>query len=260
MNCSEAKYLMPLYWSNELDAKAMADYELHLQQCTACAQEAKLQKTYDDVLRHAFADQQVDAQALRDRVCQQIRPPAPRRLLLGRLPVQFAAAAALALMLLAAGIIHIATRPASRPVYTAAVNDHLNEVVRRAPKEGWRTTGAEVDVLMIEHLGDPGLTTKLTPTGYRLVRARRCRLAGERFAHLVYEKGTQEISFFVRRSDSDLPGVTTNTANGRALGAEAEGGFEVASIQSDRFMVLIVSDLPHVETLDLAREVAARDV
>ena len=41
MNCSGAKYLLPLYASGELDAKAMAELELHLEQCAACGREAE---------------------------------------------------------------------------------------------------------------------------------------------------------------------------------------------------------------------------
>ena len=51
MNCTEAKYLMPLYLSSELDAKAMAEFELHAQRCAACTREAEQIRLYDGLLR-----------------------------------------------------------------------------------------------------------------------------------------------------------------------------------------------------------------
>ena len=55
---------------------------------------------------------------------------------------------------------------------------------------------------------------------------------------------------------AELPGATVETVNGCALHATAINKFEIAGVQSQRFTVLVVSDLPRAESLRLAGEVA----
>ena len=51
MNCNETKFVMPLYLSSELDATRMADFEIHVQQCGACARELEYARHCDELLR-----------------------------------------------------------------------------------------------------------------------------------------------------------------------------------------------------------------
>lgn len=260
MNCTEAKYMMPLYWSNELDAKAMAEFEQHLEDCAACAREAQLQQSFDDVLRNAFAEQQVDEQRLRERIWQQLRSDVQphRRPLFGWIPMRFTAIAALIFIAIGSGLLYVTTTRRDMPLlYHAAIMDHIDDAVKRVPKVGWREDTADIEALALEQLDAPDLTAKLAPTNYRLARVRMCNLAGNRFAHFIYEDGGEEISFFVRLKGGALPG-TPVVVSGRVVHADATAGYEVAGFQSEKLTVLIVSKLSHTKTLQLAGEAASR--
>ncbi len=256
MNCTEAKYLMPLYLSSELDAKAMAVFELHAQRCAACTREAEQVRLYDDLLRDAFAEQPLETRELRSRVWRQISVPERKRFLFfRRRPIRFMAAAALVIIAVTAGIIYF-VRQAPVTVYASAVDDHVEEVVQRVPIPGWRETPAEIERLAWQELDDRDFVSQIKLADYRLERGRVCDLAGEEYLHLVYKNERREISIFVRRRGGELPGAVVETVNGCALHEASAGRFEVAGFQSERFTVLVVSDLPYTESLRLARDAA----
>jgi anti-sigma factor RsiW len=259
MTCSEAKYVMPLYVSSELDVTRMAEYELHLQQCAVCRREAEQLRIYDEMLREAVAWQPLDTQVLRARIWNQISASERVGSGLARRRVHLLSIAALLLVAIGAGVIYI-TRLSrtSETVYTSAVDDHTEEVVQQAPIEGWRTSRVEIERLVKERLGDLNVINKLPPADYKLVRARVCDLAGEQYVHLVYDAGEREISIFVRQKDSELPGGAMQMVNGCPLRVESARGFEVAGFQTEKLTVLIVSDLPRAESMRLARETALR--
>jgi hypothetical protein len=61
---------------------------------------------------------------------------------------------------------------------------------------------------------------------------------------------------YVRHKGSELPGAALEIVNRCPVHAESTGRLEVAGFQSERFTVLIVSDLPRAESLRVARESA----
>src|SRR6266478_864028 len=256
MNCSRANYVMPLYLSSELDTKVMAEFELHLQQCAVCAREVEQIRLNDDLLRNAFARRPLDARALRARFWSQISISKNKRLRFRR-PVYVLPIAALLFLTIGAGIIYF-TLPdtSSQTVYASAVDDHTEEVVQRAPIDGWRETPEEIEKLLRKELGNSEVMRKLAPADYKLARARLCDLGSEQYVHLVYKNEQREISIFIRPKGSQLPGAVVDTVNGCTLHAESAGRLEVAGYQSEKFTVLIVSDLPRVESLRLAHEAA----
>jgi anti-sigma factor RsiW len=257
MNCIETKYVMPLYFSSELDVALMADFELHLTHCAVCAREAEQVRLYDDLLREAFVEQPLDTRELRARVRHQISTSGSKRSILFRPPRYLMTIAALVLLAICAGITYFALPYfSSESVYTSAADDHFEEVVQRAPLEGWRTTPFEIEGLVKAELGDQHITSRLAPAEYTLVRARVCDLAGGRYVHLVYGSEKREISIYVKHKGSELPGAVLETVNRCPVHAESTGRLEVAGFQSEKFTVLIVSDLPRTENLRLARESA----
>src|SRR4051812_14114262 len=205
MNCIEAKYVMPLYLSSELDVRLMAEYELHLEQCGACRREAEQSRMYDDLLREAFADQPLGTGRLRARIWHQISASERRRPVFYRwIPVL--AVAALLFLAIGAGITYVTLLSShSQTLYTSAVDDHTEEVVQRAAIEGWLATPDEIDGLIRKHLGEIDINT-IAPGDYKLVRARVCDLLSEQYVHLVYQVEGKEISIFVRRKGNALPG------------------------------------------------------
>jgi anti-sigma factor RsiW len=256
MNCSEANYVIPLYLSSELDTKVMAEFELHLQRCAMCAREVEQLRLNDDLLRNVFARRPLDIRDLRARFWSQISISENKRLRFRR-PVYMLPIAALLLLTIGAGIIYF-TLPytSSQTVYASAVDDHTEEVVQRAPINGWRETPEEIEKLLRKELGDSDVMRKLAPADYKLARARLCDLGSEQYVHLVYKNEQREISIYIRPKGSQLPGAVVDTVNGCTLHAESAGRLEVAGYQSEKFTVLIVSDLPRRESLRLAHEAA----
>jgi anti-sigma factor RsiW len=255
MNCSGANYVMPLYLSGELDTRVTAEFDLHLQRCAMCARGVEQIRLNDDLLRNAFASRPLDAQDLRARFWSKISISKNKRLRFR--PVYMLPIAALLLLIIGAGIIYF-TLPytSSQTVYASAVDDHTEEVVQRAPINGWRETPEEIEKLLRKELGDSDVMRKLAPADYKLARARLCDLGSEQYVHLVYKNEQREISIYIRPKGSQLPGAVVVTVNGCTLHAESAGRLEVAGYQSEKFTVLIVSDLPRRESLRLAHEAA----
>jgi anti-sigma factor RsiW len=260
MNCSETKFVMPLYLSSELDETRMADFELHVQQCPPCARELEHARHWDVLLRDACLEEQVDTMGLRERVLSEISKSRPRRRFLFRRPVYSLPIAAVLLLAIAVGIVYFALYGgSSQTVYAAASSDHYEEVVKNPPIEGWRETPAEIRAFVREQLGDADFLDRLAPADYHLTRARVCDLPDKAYVHLVYKNDAREISIYLRRKDAELPGATVETVNGCALHAANSNKLEIAGFQSQRYTVLVVSDLPRAESLRLARE-AARQI
>ena len=258
MNCNEVKYVMPLYLSGELDAKAMSDFELHLDQCVVCHREIEQQRACDNLLRACFVSQPLDVRNLRARVLNQITRLGRRTLFIQR-PAYLLALAAILLLVFGTAIVYLAMRSRTvAPVYADAVDDHYEEVVQRVPLPGWRETFADINLLGQGQLGESEIINKLGPTGYQLVRARVCELGGELYVHGEYKNERGEISIFLKRRGGDLPGAAKEVVNGCPIHIASTRGFEVAGFQSEQFTVLIVSNLPWAENLRLARESATR--
>jgi len=257
MNCNETKFVMPLYLSSELDATRMADFELHVQQCGACARELEYARHCDEMLRDACMEEPVNALGLRERVLSEISKSRPRRRFLFRRPIYTLPIAAVLLLAIGLGIIYFSLySSSSQTVYAAALDDHYEEVVKNTPIGGWRKTPAEISAFVRLQLGDADFLDKLAPAGYHLTRARLCDLPDKSYVHLVYKNDVREISIYLRRKDVALPGATVETVNGCALHATAINKFEIAGFQSQRFTVLVVSDLPRAESLRIARNAA----
>ena len=256
MNCNETKFVMPLYLSSELDATRMADFEIHVQQCGPCARELEYARHCDELLRDACLEEPVDAMDLRDRVLSEISKSRPRRRFLFRRPVYTLPIAAALLLAIGAGIIYFSLYNSSQTVYAAALDDHYSEVVKNPPIGGWRKTPEEIRAFVRQQLDDADFLDKLAPAGYHLTRARLCDLPDKAYVHLVYKNDGREISIYVRRKDAELPGATVETVNGCALHATAINKFEIAGFQSQRYTVLVVSDLPRAESLRIARNAA----
>jgi hypothetical protein len=249
---------MPLYLSSELDAKAMSDFELHLDQCVVCHREIEQQKTYDILLRDSILSQPLDVHHLRASVLNQITTRR-RRSLFSQSRVYLLPIAAMLLVAFGTTIIYLAMRSRTvAPIYADAVDDHYEEVVQRVPLPGWREKFADINLLGQRQLGESEIINKLGPMGYQLVRARVCELGGELYVHAEYKNERGEISIFLKRRGGDLPGAAKEVVNGCPIHVESTRGFQVAGFQSEQFTVLIVSNLPWAEHFNLARESATR--
>jgi hypothetical protein len=255
MNCSQSEFVMPLYLSSELDATPMAEFELHVQRCASCARELEYARQYDELLRDACLEEPANILGLRERVLREISHSRPRRGFLFRRAYWMPVAAALVLAMAVGTYLSVRDR-SSGTVYADVLEDHYNEVVNHIT-EGWRETPQEIRAFAREELGNADFLDKLAPADYHLARARHCDLPDHHaYVHLVYESDVREISIYVRRSDNELPGATVETVNGCGLHAAAINKFEIAGFQSQRYTILVVSDLPRAESLRIARNAA----
>jgi hypothetical protein len=142
-------------------------------------------------------------------------------------------------------------------VYSNVLEDHFNEVVQHPPIGGWRETPEEIRALVLEQLGDASFLEQLAPADYHLTRARHCDLPDHAsYVHLVFKNVAHEISIYVRRKNAELPGAIVEVVNGCALHATAINHFEIAGFQSQRYAILVVSDLSRAGSMRIARNAA----
>ena len=281
MDCSNTRLLISLYLSSELDPYDAAAFDIHVQQCRACASELESIRHCDDLLREACRELPVDGFEVRQRVRREIDKtsrrsyPAThaqntirqmggeiqRRLFFLRQTKVLLIAAAFILAVLL-GVAYLMISASSHIVYAAALDDHYEEVVKRASISGWHESTQEIRVFVQQELGDATFLDDLTPSGYQLAQARLCNLDGNVYVHLVYRlvyrNDARQISIYIKRRDADLPGATVEVVNNCPLHTVAINEFEITGFQSPKYTVLLVSDLPHSESLQIARAAALK--
>jgi hypothetical protein len=132
--------------------------------------------------------------------------------------------------------------PARRSLYAAAAHDHRREVVLHEHRS-WKTDRASVEELAAREGVAPAAVFSLAPQGYRLDRAKFCRLAGHLYLHLVYSNGGEEFSLFLSQSDGAAP----EGVRGIDLAPE-----RLAVFRTSRIDALVVTDISSVGSARLA--------
>jgi len=200
--------------SGELEEDRKVLFHTHLAECRSCAQQMQQQAAMDARLRKALCAGLPYAGEIERSVWRQIAQERSQRWIL---------AAAAAALLIAAVMGFKMLRP--ERLYADAALDHRQEVVEHQPRH-WRTDPAEIDKLAASYqLHD---VAALAPAGYRLERAKMCRLDGRPALHLVYTNGSQEVSLFVR----------SRTGAERGISATGVGDVQLASFQNDRIQII----------------------
>jgi hypothetical protein len=101
---------------------------------------------------------------------------------------------------------------------------------------------------------------KMRAAGLQLHAAHKCSLVGRNFAHLLFSRDTDLISFLVTERDAEamLAGKVPND-DGQGAGLEqiVQAGCAIHAYQSPRHIVLTVSKLSAAENKKLAEEVAS---
>ncbi|HXO44189.1 MAG TPA: zf-HC2 domain-containing protein [Candidatus Cybelea sp.] len=246
MNCADITEIAPLYISAELDARRASEFDAHLQTCPACRSELESQARLDERFREALLADEVDVSRVNRRIRELIaaessRPAAsvsrPR-------PARLAAAAAgvaAAFLLLIAGYLLVPGHVAR--VYADAARDHQLEVVLRQARP-WIVDPAAIAALAVQQ----GIADPVPPelgSGYRLERAKVCRLDGRLYLHLVYSDGTREFSLFLRQRDGQhLTGPIRGFADGRFLRAASAGDEHLLSFETSHLTAMVATDQP----------------
>jgi len=259
MNCTDISELAPLYIAAELDSQRAAEFDAHLKTCPTCMAELETQARLDDRFREALLSEEVDVSRVNRRIRELIAaeslpgtaPPIPSK------PNRWMTAAmgiAATFLLLAAGYLLIPGRVAR--VYADAATDHRMEVVEQQPRH-WMTDPAAIAALGGK-LGISDTVPLELASGYRLERAKICRLDGRFYLHLVYSDGSQEFSLFLRpRDGQQLSGSIRGFANGRFLRASSAGNEHMASFETSHLAALVATDQPAGAALHLAKVVSA---
>lgn len=130
-------------------------------------------------------------------------------------------------------------------VCVAAARDHQREIVKADPRP-WLTDVSGIQLLG-ERQGVPvSAIAALSTTGYHLERARLCFLNKQIFLHLVYSKGGEEYSVYLRPRDSNVhfKGSVRETS----VGTE-----ELAYFQTDRLTAVFVDERSKSNALAFAQ-------
>jgi anti-sigma factor RsiW len=259
MNCTDISEIAPLYISAELDSQRAAEFDAHLKTCATCMAELETHARLDARFREALLADEVDV----SRVNRRIREMIAAEPLGGAVPsvrpepghwMTAAMGIAATFLLLAAGYLLIPGHVAR--VYADAATDHRMEVVEHQPRP-WKTDPAAIAALA-EKVGISDSVPLELASGYRLERAKICRLDGRFYLHLVYSDGSQEFSLFLRQRDGDqLSGSIRGFANGRFLRASSAGSEHMASFETSRLMAVVATDQPSGAALHLAKVVSA---
>jgi anti-sigma factor RsiW len=241
MNCPDIHELSSLWHSGELDVSRQRDFDAHLAACPDCAAEIREQWAGDARLREAIALEPADTTTLTTRVMQGIARERLRRWLI---PAMAAAAALVGAVVLLNtwGRTH-AIPAAFAPVIADAARDHTVEIVQQAPRH-WRTDPSEIAALESTQGISGADVSALEATGYKLARAKVCRLGGTPYMHLVYAKSGREVSVYLKvRGSQSLPESES-----------ASGNLQLASFSRGRVQAVIVTDGPRGECAKFARE------
>jgi anti-sigma factor RsiW len=244
MNCGDIKELSPLWHSGELEPSRHRAFDAHLAECPDCATEIRDQWTRDERLRESMAAEaaqnSLEARDLERRVMDRIARERLRRWVVSG--VAAAAAVAAAVFLLTAPL----RAPANPAVFADAARDHTVEVIQQTPRH-WRTDPAEIAALEVAQGISDSDVKALETTGYRLERAKICRLSGTPYMHLVYAKGGREFSVYMRvRGDQPVPEAASSTGN-----------LQLSSFARGRVQAVIVTDAPRGECERFTRDAEA---
>jgi anti-sigma factor RsiW len=252
MRCNEFDDLASLYISGELDAARRRHFDQHLAGCSTCTALLERQVRADNLLRLSLATLAVPTAAVQSRVRARIHAAPWWRQIFQTRRFQLALASTL---LVIATIFFLRSRFDSGAVYLfeTAAADHVECVVERMEKPGWLTDLREVEELAVQIVGDAGPVRSLAPAGYRLVKARPCRLEGKAkmWLHMIYSSGAREISFFIRntRLSPESKGQRALTAD---LSSQRVGEFEVVGFQRGVYGIVFVAELSRREALHIA--------
>jgi anti-sigma factor RsiW len=242
MNCGEVNELSPLWHSGELDKSSQRKFDAHLAECPDCAAELRAQWSGDARLRDAIAAEPADTRELEQGVMRRIAQERARRWLAPGVTAAVAAA------LLAAVLVWNAHRapPVNPAILADAARDHTVEVVNQAPRR-WRTEPADIAALESAQGVSDADVRAIEATGYRLQRAKVCRLGGTPYMHLVYAKNGREFSVYMKVRGAKAIGDSEATA----------GTLQMASFARGRVQAVIVTSAPQGECAKFAHDAEA---
>jgi len=227
MTCEEAQKLTTLHCT-ELEQEHWGALQAHLAACPAC-----------ESMAHDFAA--VDAWVLAAAGDIPDTTETVRRFRKQTASRSWMWAKASAFVAAAAAIVLLVVIPPAK-MYGDAAEDHRDEVIKLQPRR-WRISTNEMDALGVQMGLAPGQAAALAVPGYRLQRAKICRIHGQRMLHLVFGDANRAYSLFVRAHTGPADGV-------HVVEKEDEA---VASLATNRLIALLVTETKAKDCEDLAK-------
>jgi hypothetical protein len=150
-------------------------------------------------------------------------------------------AAAVAAALVVAWIVFARSMP---HVYADAAEDHRREVVEQQTRR-WTFENTAIDAMALGQGVSSSAIHAPENAGYRLQRAKLCRLNGAVYLHLVYSDGGQEFSLFLKHRDRDPVA--------KPAGAGHHGAEYLAAFRTSTLAAVVVCDESGAAALRLAK-------
>lgn len=257
--CAKVRDYLFAFLDNELEPGLSIKVQTHLEHCPACAREAEIERAIRRALDGALAHAS-PPEFHQDAILRSLDVAAPRgsrgflRRPWFRTP---AIAGAAALALTAALWSALAPRPGAAPGFVDLVAEESGEFLEHAGPVQLATsetpaltawlraqTALEVD------FADP------SPSGWRLIGARRCSLAGRPAAFALLER--QGLTASLVAVNDDVPEATHNLKS-TISGSEVHWvgrcrGRNIVASKRGGLVYYAVSDHPASELHDLVRE------
>lgn len=260
MNCDEFQHLSQTWITGKIDPSEERTLQDHLDACPACRRCYHEDRAMDAMIRDAFSEESYALEPVRERIRERVRKPSWSSFAGDPASVLSLRTALVALVVLvAAGFGNYFFRivpERQSALYRAAIADHIDDVILRVPKSNWQTRDAAMREMARTFRVDGSAFSALSLPGTRLKRMRPCNLGGERFLHVVLEGDDGEFSLFIRAHHAgfNLPGKGKPTETGGVPVHDFQSeGFHVSGFQDPRHTVMLVTEFPESEHLQITR-------
>ncbi|MDE1161125.1 MAG: zf-HC2 domain-containing protein [Acidobacteriaceae bacterium] len=240
MTCSDVNYLLPLYLAGDLDSATMAQVDRHAEACALCSRLVEDHASLDRAIAFALPIESVDTSAVQARVRQEIYGARTVPRFIPQRWIMFAAAAML-LCMVAGSLVFM-----KEGQFARARLDHVDEVVLH--RRSWLFSDKPaIQRMVAERVGTSGSAAQLSIPGYELVHGKECSIAGRRYVHLEYAKGTQRISVYFLNEKNRGPIWKLFDPRSMSIQTRSEDGYNVTEGDANGHRILLVGAISPAE-------------
>jgi anti-sigma factor RsiW len=274
-DCQDIRELLDPYLDNELLVETSQSVLDHLSFCPDCAAESERRielrrlfktalKLEDDRDRENISRRRIEMALEQER-----RPRRTAKIVWGALAAS---------LILALGLTYWRFGNTSKPVNTSAI-----EMPSNMPASSPQVLIANLDRDAVENhqvcaLSYPAnwtfdrqrVTRDLTPgfaplvdsigrkhASYELIEGHICSYQQKKYAHLIFRGNGHTVSVFI---EPDEPSVNPKPSHPREINQASFTAYQVASVDTGRHRISVVSDLPNGENLALAKQILPQTI
>jgi anti-sigma factor RsiW len=268
-NCQDIRELLDPYLDNELLVETSQSVLDHLSLCPDCAAESERRIELRRLLKTALTleddrdSENISRRRVRTALEEDRRPRRTAKILWGALAAS---------LILAMGLTYWRVSNSSKPVNSSAIN-----MPSSMPASSPQVLIADMDRDAVENhqicaLSYPpdwtfdrqrvarGLTPSFAPlvdaiglnhAAYKLIEGHICSYQQKRYAHLIFRGEGHTVSVFIEPDDSS---GKPKPSRPREIDQASLTVYQVASVDTGRHRISVVSDLPSGENLALAKQ------